>query len=107
MPVDQGAADWCEYHPPSGNSETHTKLGADARPFAFSLRENSVTRYAFLTISGHISHGHLEEETMRAKAMRPVDVSTQGNSGLGRAFAVAIVFTGGMYAIATTLIGMV
>src|SRR5688500_9418101 len=55
MPVDQGAADWCEYHPPSGNSETHTKLGADARPFAFSLRENSVTRYAFLTISGHIS----------------------------------------------------
>lgn len=44
---------------------------------------------------------------MRAKAMRPVDVSTQGNSGLGRAFAVAIVFTGGMYAIATTLIGMV
>jgi hypothetical protein len=44
---------------------------------------------------------------MRAKAMRPVDVSTHGNGGLGRAFAVAIVFTGGLYAIATTLIGMV
>jgi hypothetical protein len=39
--------------------------------------------------------------------MRPVDLSTKGNGSLGRAFAVAIVFTGGMYAIATTLIGMV
>ena len=44
---------------------------------------------------------------MRAKTMRPVDLSTQGNSGLGRAFAVAILFTGGIYAIAATLIGMV
>ena len=44
---------------------------------------------------------------MREKTVRPVDLDTQGNSGLGRAFAVAIVFTGGMYAIATTLMGMV
>jgi hypothetical protein len=41
---------------------------------------------------------------MRAKTTRP-DPHTQGNSGLGRAFAVAIVFTGGIYAIAATLIG--
>jgi hypothetical protein len=40
--------------------------------------------------------------------MRPKrhDLHTQGDSGLGRAFAVAIVFTGGMYAIAAALIGM-
>jgi hypothetical protein len=44
---------------------------------------------------------------MRAKTMRPVDLNTKVNSGLGRAFAVAILFTGGMYAIAATLIGMV
>ena len=44
---------------------------------------------------------------MRAKPGRPVDLNTQGSSGLGRAFAVAIVFTGGLYAIATTLMGMV
>jgi len=44
---------------------------------------------------------------MRAKTMRPVDFNPQGKSGLGRAFAVAIVFSGGMYAIAATLIGMV
>ena len=44
---------------------------------------------------------------MRAKTMRTVDLNTQGSSGLGRAFVVAIVFSGGMYAIAATLIGMV
>ena len=44
---------------------------------------------------------------MRGKTVRPVDLTTQGNSGLGRAIAVAIVFTGGLYTIATTLIGMV
>ena len=44
---------------------------------------------------------------MRAKTMRPVDRNAKANGGLGRAFAVAIVFTGGMYAIAATLIGMV
>jgi hypothetical protein len=44
---------------------------------------------------------------VRGKATRPVDLNTQGNGGLGRAFAVAIVFSGGMYAIAAALIGMV
>lgn len=46
---------------------------------------------------------------MRAKTMRPAqpDLHSQGSSGLGRAIAVAIVFTGGMYALAATLIGMV
>jgi hypothetical protein len=47
---------------------------------------------------------------MRVKTMRPaqpVALDKQGNSGLGRAFAVAIVFTGGLYTIATTLMGMV
>jgi hypothetical protein len=47
---------------------------------------------------------------MRVRTMRPAhpaDVHAQGNSGLGRAFAVAVVFTGGMYAIAAALIGMV
>jgi hypothetical protein len=39
--------------------------------------------------------------------MRPGDHNTQGQAGLGRAFAVAIVFSGGMYAIAAALIGMV
>lgn len=39
--------------------------------------------------------------------MPPADLNTQGQGGLGRAFAVAIVFTGGMYAIAAALIGMV
>ena len=39
--------------------------------------------------------------------MRRADLGAQGNSGLARAFAVAIVFTGGMYAIAAALIGMV
>jgi len=39
--------------------------------------------------------------------MRPVDLGTQRQGGLGRAFAVAIVFSGGMYAIAAALIGMV
>ena len=44
---------------------------------------------------------------MRAKTIRPVDHNPKGNGGLGRAFAVAIAFTGGMYVIATTLIWMV
>jgi hypothetical protein len=39
--------------------------------------------------------------------MRPGALNTQGHGGLARAFAVAIVFTGGMYAIAAALIGMV
>ena len=43
---------------------------------------------------------------MRAKTIRPVDHTVKANGSLGRAFAVAIAFTGGMYAIATTLIGM-
>ena len=37
---------------------------------------------------------------------RQADLHTQANSGLGRAFVVAIAFTGGMYAIAAALIGM-
>jgi hypothetical protein len=44
---------------------------------------------------------------MRGKAMRPVDLDTSGHGSLGRAFVVAIVFSGGMYAIAAALIGMV
>ena len=44
---------------------------------------------------------------MRAKSMRPGHSADHGNTNLGRAFAVAIVFTGGLYAIATSLIGMV
>jgi hypothetical protein len=40
------------------------------------------------------------------RAIRPTSLNTQGNTGLGRAFAVAIVFTSGLYAIAATLIGM-
>jgi hypothetical protein len=44
---------------------------------------------------------------MRAKTMRTVDLNTQGGSGLGRAIVLAIAFSGGMYAIAATLIGMV
>ena len=47
---------------------------------------------------------------MRVKTTRPaqpVVLHTQGNGGLGRAFAVAIVFTGGLYTIAAILIGMV
>jgi len=39
--------------------------------------------------------------------MRPVDLGTQGQGGLGRAFAVAIVFSGGLYALAAALIGLV
>jgi hypothetical protein len=40
------------------------------------------------------------------RAVRHVDLDTRGKGSLGRAFAVAIVFSGGMYAIAVTLIGM-
>jgi hypothetical protein len=46
---------------------------------------------------------------MRAKTARPeqpVALKTQWNSGLGRVFAVAMVFAGGMYAISASLIGM-
>jgi hypothetical protein len=46
---------------------------------------------------------------MRARMIptaRPTDRNPQENAGLGRAFAVAVVFIGGMYAIATSLIGM-
>ena len=39
--------------------------------------------------------------------MRHADVNSTPSGGLGRAFAVAVVFMGGMYAIAATLIGMV
>jgi hypothetical protein len=44
---------------------------------------------------------------VRGKTIRPVDLGTQRRGSLGRAFAVAIVFTGGMYAIGAALIGMV
>jgi hypothetical protein len=43
------------------------------------------------------------ERAMRAKSI----LHTHGNGGLGRAIALAVVFIGGMYAIAATLIGMV
>ncbi len=46
---------------------------------------------------------------MQVKMMRqaqPVVLDTPGSSGLGRAFAVAIVFTGGLYTLAVTLMGM-
>jgi hypothetical protein len=39
--------------------------------------------------------------------MRPGDLNTQGQGALGRAFAVAVVFSGGMYALAAALIGMI
>jgi len=39
--------------------------------------------------------------------MRPADLNTHGHGGLGRAFAVAVVFSDGMYAIAAVLTGMV
>lgn len=44
---------------------------------------------------------------MRGKAMRPAGLDSQGHGGLGRAFVVAIAFSGGMYALAAVLIGMV
>ena len=39
--------------------------------------------------------------------MRPADLTTQRPGGLGRAVAVAIVFSGGMYALAAALIGLI
>jgi hypothetical protein len=47
---------------------------------------------------------------MRAKTMRPVRpvaLKTRGHSGVGRAIVLAILFSGGLYAIAAALIGMV
>ena len=39
--------------------------------------------------------------------MRRADLTPPAQGGLGRAFAVAIVFSGGLYALAAALIGLV
>ena len=74
------------------------------------LREIIGRSLRFPNQSESHSVGRLEEETMRAKTMRPappVDLNAQRSAGLGRAILVAIAFTGGMYALAAALIGMV
>jgi len=73
-----------------------------ARRVCITLGAGSVTRHTLLTNMGDISLV-TSERAMRAKPIH----HPPGNSGLGRAIVLAVVFIGGMYAIAAALISVV